>query len=121
MLLESRDSDFDLAPDTFVLDVVLFNEFESALPVRPAGAMEFQLLGAEDQPLATWSIDAEALRLAVRKTALGLDGYRLTLSLRAAGVEDDMPAQGARLRARFIPAADGPVATGETPLRIGLS
>jgi len=121
MLLESRDSDFDLAPDTFVVDVVLFNEFESALPVRTAGEMEFHLIGAEGERLATWTIDEETLRRVQRKTALGLDGYRLTLSLRAAGAEDDFPAQGGRLRARFITAADGPVATGETPVRLGLS
>jgi hypothetical protein len=121
MLLESRDSDFDLTPDTFVVDIVLFNEFESALPVRTAGEIEFHLIGADGEQLAAWSIDQEGVRRVQRTTALGLDGYRLTLSLRAAGVEDDIPAQGARLRARFLPAGEGPVATGETQVRLGLS
>src|SRR5690606_8449256 len=121
MLLESRDSDFDLSPDTFVVDGVLFAEFESPLPVRPEGEMEFHLLGAGGETLATWEVDAPTLQRVQRRTALGLDGYRLTLSLRAAGAEDDFPAQAGRLRARFLTAGDGPVATGQTPVRIGLS
>lgn len=125
MLLESRDSDFDLTPDTFVVDVVLFAEFESALPVRPAGELEFTLLGAEGdasaETLATWRIDHETLQRVQRKTALGLDGYRVSLSLAAAGVEDDFPSQAGRLRARFIPAAGAPIATGETSVRLGLA
>lgn len=129
MLLESRDSDFNLTPDTFIVDVVLFAEFESALPVRPVGALEFALLGnpraeagaAAAEPLATWRIDHETLQRVARKTALGLDGYRVSLSLAAAGVDDDFAPQAGRLRARFIPAADGPIATGETTVRLGLA
>jgi hypothetical protein len=120
MLLESRDTDFDLSPDTFVLDVVLFNEFESPLPVRPPGRMQFSLIGAGGEELATWNVDQETLRRVQRTTALGLDGYRMSLSLREAGVEDDIPPQGARIRARFIPVQGGP-ASGETPVRLGLS
>jgi hypothetical protein len=122
MLLESGDTDFDLSPDRFVVDVVLFNEFESPLPVRPAGALRMELVGANNAVICAWDIPAEALQRVARKTALGLDGYRVSLSMKAVGAEDDLPAQGARLRARFTPVgADAPVATGETPVHIGLS
>lgn len=122
MLLDSRDSDFDLAPDTFVVDVVLFSEFESPLPVRPAGSMRFELIDARGQSLAIWEIPTGALAQVARKTALGLDGFRLSLRMSAVGAEDDVPRQAGRLRARFIPAdGDGAVATGETPVRLGLS
>ncbi|MFG0283744.1 MAG: hypothetical protein ACF8R7_04920 [Phycisphaerales bacterium JB039] len=122
MLLETRDSDFDLAPDTFVLDIVLFSEFESPLPVRPSGSMRFELVGADDAVLGFWEVPAPALAAVQRKTALGLDGYRVSLSMRAAGIEDDVPPQGARVRAVFTPeGVDGPAATGETPVRLGFS
>ena len=122
MLLETRDTDFDLAPDTFVLDVVLFNEFESPLPVRPPGSIRFELIGADEDVLGSWEVPQAALERVQRKTALGLDGYRVSLSMRAAGIDDDVPAQGARLRAVFTPSGvESPAAKGETPVRLGFS